>query len=123
MLTARLENVDTEDKLAAMRNDSGISINGFPVSGGEGIGPRVVLLRPRRAGRRRRARRAGRRDPRRQGLMLERYAAIRPQVHARCATAADVVEAIALARASDLAGCRAQRRALLRGTLVDHRAC
>src|SRR3954454_11575807 len=31
VLTARLEDVDTEDKLAAMRNDSGISINGFPV--------------------------------------------------------------------------------------------
>jgi hypothetical protein len=38
VLTARLEDVDTEDKLAAMRNDSGISVNGFPVSGGEGAG-------------------------------------------------------------------------------------
>ena len=38
VLTARLEDVDTEDKLAAMRNDSGISVNGFPVSGGEGTG-------------------------------------------------------------------------------------
>jgi len=38
VLTARLENVDTEDRLATMRNDSGISINGFPVSGGEGSG-------------------------------------------------------------------------------------
>jgi hypothetical protein len=38
VLTARLEDVDTEDKLAAMRNDAGISVNGFPVSGGEGSG-------------------------------------------------------------------------------------
>jgi hypothetical protein len=38
VLVARLEDVDTEDRLAAMRNDSGISLNGFPVSGAEGSG-------------------------------------------------------------------------------------
>src|SRR4029079_14832117 len=38
VLTARLEDVDTEDKLAAMRNDSGRVVNGCPVSGGGGTG-------------------------------------------------------------------------------------
>ena len=74
VLTARLEDVDTEDKLAAMRNDSGVSVNGFPVSGGEGTGRGSFFVGLGAPGRRRREGRPRVSDPRCQGLAIVRTA-------------------------------------------------